>query len=94
MGGRCRGEYVWGGCYLYVLRGVRRCEGEMRCVHWRGQGVEVYKGGVRCTVPSTHKFTRARLARDSIECNNDSCALTQSKTAGPKIFTINSLKLT
>ena len=49
-----------------------------------------------CTVPSTYKFTleRARLARDSIECNNNSCALTQSKTAGTKTYTINSLKLT
>ena len=49
-----------------------------------------------CTVPSTHTFTlaRARHARDSIECNNDSHALTQSKTAGTKTFTINSLKLT
>ena len=33
--------------------------------------------------------TRARLARDSIECNNDSRALTQSKTAGTKTYTIN-----
>ena len=38
------------------------------------------------TVPSTYKFTlaRARHACDSIECNNNSCALTQSKTAGTK----------
>ena len=32
--------------------------------------------------------TCARLAHDSIECNNDSCALTQNKTAGTKTYTI------
>ena len=56
---------------------------------------------VQCRPPtSSHSraldshSTRARLALDSIECNNKSRALTQSKTAGTKTYTINSLKLT
>ena len=74
-------------------------------VHIEGVYVSVCEGciceGVQCRPPtSSHSraldshSTRARLARNSIECNNNSRALTQSKTAGTKTYAINSLKLT
>ena len=41
---------------------------------------------LRCCPPTSSHSTRARLACDSMKCNNDSHVLTQSKTAGTKTF--------